>query len=88
MGVRLTKEDAMRFMGSAMFDRCRQENHKECPHYDMFDEIRPSYVSCACPCHEARECAAYDEERDRVAARKNEFIANVEAVFGHKIGGE
>jgi hypothetical protein len=77
----------MRYLGSRMFKKCSDGQHELCPNYDIDSEERLEYVDCRCPCHHAIEAAAWDEERDRVAERKSEFIAAVEQVFGHKIGG-
>lgn len=77
----------MRYLGSKLFQRCKEWNHDRCSNYDLVSETDLSYIECSCTCHHAIEAAAWDEERDRVAERKSEFIAAVEQVFGHKIGG-
>jgi len=76
----------MRFLGSVLFQRCKDGECARCPTYDITDEERLTYVDCACSCHEAAINGAWREDRDIAQARKNEFIANVEEVFGGKIG--
>jgi len=79
-------EDSMRFLGSVLFQRCKDGECEKCEHYEIVDEKRPAYVECACAHHEAAINGAWREDRDVAHARKNEFIANVEEVFGGKIG--
>jgi len=77
----------MRFLGSVLFQRCKDGRCKECQNYDIVSEKNLTYAECSCACHEAAANGAWRDERDVALARKNEFIANVEAVFGGKIGG-
>jgi hypothetical protein len=71
----------MIYLGSRLFRSCSLGYHGACPTYDIESEQRPAYVDCSCACHEHAANAAWEEERDRSAARHEEFLANVRGIF-------
>lgn len=74
----------MRYAGTMLCHACTEGDHKACAPFDLIDERTGTYATCSCPCQEARECAAYDEERG--ARMRAQFHADLEWIFGGRTG--